>query len=80
MRAATRAVIVYDVASAEIRRIIHPDTDTQDFRSHLMPGEAMTFMPLRNRGILPDKHDLDRARDAVIKATGRLPPQSTMRI
>lgn len=73
MRAATRAVIVYDVASAEVRRIIHPDTDAQDFRSHLMPGEAMAFMPMRNRGAAPDRHDLSRARDAVVKATGRFP-------
>jgi hypothetical protein len=71
---ATKAWIVYDVASAQVRRIIHPDNDKQDFRSHLMPGEALTSIPRHGRGITPpNQHELDRAKEAVIRATGRFP-------
>jgi hypothetical protein len=71
---ATIAWVVYDAASAELRRIIHPDNDRQDFRSHLMPGEALTSIPRHDRGFHPpDQHELDRARQAVVRATGRFP-------
>jgi hypothetical protein len=69
--AATKIGVIYDRYTLEIRRIIVPDHDNQ-LPLHVGKGEALTTMPLT---MYPaGRSSIARAREAVIRATGRIPP------
>jgi hypothetical protein len=70
--AATKIGVIYDRYTLEIRRIIVPDHDNQ-LPLHVGKGEALTTMPMT--GVYPaGRSSIARAREAVIRATGRIPP------
>jgi hypothetical protein len=72
-------MVIYDVASAEVRRIIVAEED-RHYDAHHLPtvgdGEAHTFIEF----IMDDGPDyrssLAKAQEAVARATGRFPPES----
>lgn len=75
--ALTSASVIYDVATAQVRSIIVPEDDSE-LNSHvavLLPGERLTKMSLVG---LPTMYrsNLDRAKAAVLLATGRVPIES----
>ena len=72
----TKAMVIYDVLSAQVRRIIVADDDT-DYDAHhtqtLMTGESYTFIHF-NAGEGPSlRSALERAQAAVVRVTGRSP-------
>lgn len=73
--ALTTISIIYDVATAEVRRIIVPEDDSE-LKYHavnVMPGEALTRMSIL--GFNSYRSSLERCQAAVYKVTGRMPSE-----
>lgn len=78
--AQTVVLIDYDLATHEIRRIIHPEDDSQIVLHKLEPGWGRVTAPHADFPIdyISGKplYDLARCGDAVERATDRRPPNA----
>jgi hypothetical protein len=74
--AQTKILIDYDLATHEIRRIIHPEDDTQIPHHHPQPGWGQLHVDHAEFPIRDGKphYSLKHCADAVEKVTGRRPP------
>lgn len=76
--AQTKILIDYDLQTWEIRRIIHPEDDSQIAQHKPQPGWGRVLASHDRFPVSDDgrpMYDLDRCDDEVERATGRRPPK-----
>jgi hypothetical protein len=76
--AQTCVLIDYDLETWEIRRIIHPEDDSQIDQHKEQPGWGRVRAPHHGFPITADgrpEYSLDRCEDEIERVTGRRPPK-----